>query len=124
LIQWTHININKQLCDSNKTLNNVTLSRNDDGILKCPKAFDGILCWEETLAGTIASKTCPEWFIGFYSKGNARRHCRKDGTWELRKDKSGKYINQTYTNYTECLIHPKDEEAESLKVNSILFRRI
>lgn len=75
----------------------------------CPREFDGILCWEETLAGQNAYQQCPEWFIGFQNKKErAKRFCRPDGTW-YRKPNS----NNSYTDYMPCI---EDLDAKLLAV--------
>lgn len=73
--------------------------------------FDGILCWEETLAGQVAFQQCPDWFIGFKNKKErAYRTCQNDGTWVPKKNASG-----TYTEYRACI---KDNDDILLAVST------
>lgn len=72
--------------------------------------FDGILCWNRTIAGTIAYASCPIFIIGFQNpKAYASRNCLDTGEWEPKRDDNGLLTNRTYTNYTECLQPNKDD---------------
>ncbi|CAL1538992.1 unnamed protein product [Lymnaea stagnalis] len=70
----------------------------DDGHLYCPAVFDSWLCWDYTLAGTVAEQQCPHSFKpGFSPDEVARKTCNNDGTWYIHPKS-----NQTWTNYGEC----------------------
>jgi len=92
-IQRRKISANEARC------NESSFKKTNDPILKCPKAFVLILCWDETVAGTTAVQDCPTWFIGFeYSKGKVTRKCLENGMWQLKANST--YL--TYSNYTDC----------------------
>jgi hypothetical protein len=99
--------------DSQPQLFKMSSSLSSSNELKCPKAFDQILCWDETPANTWATQDCPEWFIGFENrKGKAKRYCQPDGTWRLKPN-----TNVTYTEYRACI---DDLDAKLLAVTIII----
>uniref|UniRef100_A0A8C9ZBJ6 G-protein coupled receptors family 2 profile 1 domain-containing protein n=1 Tax=Sander lucioperca TaxID=283035 RepID=A0A8C9ZBJ6_SANLU len=40
--------------------------------LHCSRNWDGWLCWDDTPAGTYASKNCPNYFVDFDPTGEQR----------------------------------------------------
>ncbi|KAM8713057.1 hypothetical protein ACLKA7_013383 [Drosophila subpalustris] len=60
--------------------------------LHCPTAFDSVLCWPRTKAGSWAILPCFEEFKGVHydTTENATRFCHANGTWNH------------YSNYTSC----------------------
>ncbi len=133
---------NKQKCeqsnDNQTQLFKFQSQLSSSNELKCPKAFDQILCWEETPANTWATQDCPEWFvfkltyciydisylhmtsllrfIGFENrKGKAKRFCQADGTWRLKPN-----TNVTYTEYRACI---DDLDAKLLAVKIYFFNK-
>lgn len=100
------IKINRERCANNASTNSYEAKPNF-----CPKFFDGILCWDETMAGTTAYQQCPDWFIGFQNKKeSAYRNCLKDATWQPKQNSNG-----TYTDYRACI---KDNDAILLAVST------
>ncbi|CAH0557330.1 unnamed protein product [Brassicogethes aeneus] len=68
----------------------------------CPEIFDNVMCWPETLAGTISNQSCPYKDIqGNDLEALSYRECMPNATWFMMDDK-------TWTNYTDCL--KKDEK--------------
>ncbi|XP_077516369.1 secretin receptor-like isoform X5 [Amblyomma americanum] len=67
------------------------------GSLTCPQTWDGLLCWEETPAGTVAAMPCPDYVVGFDSTEMATKRCLENGTWFYSAA-----LNTTWTNYTRC----------------------
>ncbi|XP_052126472.1 secretin receptor-like isoform X2 [Frankliniella occidentalis] len=63
----------------------------------CPMAWDGLVCWNATPAGSTAAQPCPEYIAGFDTQENATRRCLADGTWFVNLT-----MNRTWTNYTMC----------------------
>nr|XP_040044787.1 calcitonin gene-related peptide type 1 receptor [Gasterosteus aculeatus aculeatus]XP_040044788.1 calcitonin gene-related peptide type 1 receptor [Gasterosteus aculeatus aculeatus]FAA00374.1 TPA: calcitonin receptor [Gasterosteus aculeatus] len=71
--------------------------------LFCSRNWDGWLCWDDTPAGTNASKSCPNYFGDFDPTEKATKYCEEDGEW-FRHPVS----LQIWTNYTLCTtIHEK-----------------
>jgi calcitonin receptor-like len=60
--------------------------------------FDGILCWNQTMANERAYQTCPDYIVGFNSKYCASIICLENGEWQKRNGS-----NKTYTNYEDCI---------------------
>ncbi|XP_033610704.1 calcitonin gene-related peptide type 1 receptor [Cryptotermes secundus] len=73
---------------------NVTLPEG----LYCPLTFDGLSCWNYTLAGETAVLPCPYFVTGFDPRRSAFRHCMEDGNW-FQHPESG----FSWSNYTTCV---------------------
>lgn len=70
---------------------------------KCPKTFDGLLCWDEAELNEWAYAPCPMWVIGFLNdRGQAKKFCEANGEWRL-KSKNGS--NASYTDFMDCIVH-------------------
>ncbi|XP_055882547.1 calcitonin gene-related peptide type 1 receptor-like isoform X2 [Biomphalaria glabrata] len=70
----------------------------DDGRLYCPAMFDDWLCWDYTLAGTVASAPCPADFQPLLNKHEmATKMCDENGNWFINP-----LSNRTWTNYLRC----------------------
>ncbi|KAJ4444864.1 hypothetical protein ANN_06661 [Periplaneta americana] len=80
--------------------------------LHCPLTFDGLSCWNYTLAGETAVLPCPYFVAGFDPRRFAFRHCMEDGKW-FQHPESG----QSWSNYTTC-VDMEDLEFRQL-VNSL-----
>ena len=100
LVQQYHISENQRRCG---LFNHTDLGNKRDGVRRCPRTFDGILCWEEAEPNSWAYTNCPDWFLGFYHDNGqqVRKFCEADGKWRL-KAKNG--TNSSYTDYTECMV--------------------
>ncbi|KAF7656563.1 hypothetical protein LDENG_00039430 [Lucifuga dentata] len=72
--------------------------------LYCSRNWDGWLCWDDTLAGTLASQNCPIYFIDFDVTEKATKYCGEDGQW-FRHPES----NKTWSNYTLCAANAKEK---------------
>ncbi|BFZ01133.1 hypothetical protein BsWGS_04172 [Bradybaena similaris] len=68
--------------------------------LVCSVAWDGMLCWDLTPAGTVAKQRCPDYVNAFNTNGFVSRRCTEDGTWWVNPDPS---VNNTWSNFSECL---------------------
>ncbi|KDR11499.1 Calcitonin receptor, partial [Zootermopsis nevadensis] len=80
--------------------------------LYCPLTFDGLSCWNYTVAGETAILPCPYFVAGFDPRRLAFRHCMEDGNW-FRHPESG----LSWSNYTTC-VDMEDLEFRQL-VNSL-----
>nr|XP_014340300.1 PREDICTED: calcitonin gene-related peptide type 1 receptor isoform X2 [Latimeria chalumnae] len=78
----------------------------------CQRTWDGWLCWEDTLPGTVVTKFCPEYFQDFDPSEKVTKVCEKNGKWFQHPDS-----NRTWTNYTLCTKNIK----EKLKTAYILY---
>ena len=75
--------------------------------LYCPFYFDGILCWNQTKANSLAYQSCPSYIVGFANSSEyATIFCTSEGAWERNKLKQ----NRTYTNYENCMLVDKGED--------------
>ncbi len=91
----------KQFIENEKKLN----FKNNS--LYCPFYFDGILCWNQTKANSLAYQNCPSYVVGFVNSSEyATIFCTSDGSWERKKGK----LNRTYTNYENCMLVDKEED--------------
>ncbi|XP_036360837.1 parathyroid hormone/parathyroid hormone-related peptide receptor [Octopus sinensis] len=63
----------------------------------CPGIWDGILCWPDTEAGTLANLSCPAYVNKFNTDYYATRLCTENGTWF-----HSVYLKRSWTNYTLC----------------------
>ncbi|KAK3791348.1 hypothetical protein RRG08_012531 [Elysia crispata] len=70
----------------------------DDNVTVCPRTWDLVMCWPDTLPGEVATQPCPSYVNGFQPWENATRRCMEDGTWYLDVD-----LNRTWTNMSLCL---------------------
>ncbi|XP_068188544.1 uncharacterized protein calcr isoform X2 [Antennarius striatus] len=73
--------------------------------LFCSRNWDGWLCWNDTPPETYATQNCANYFIAFDPRGKATKYCGEDGQWFRHPD-----TNQTWTNYTLCVISPEKME--------------
>lgn len=100
LEQYIQIQENYQICQKNES--DIVIDEPNENY--CSKTFDGILCWPQTHRNKWAELQCPTWFIGFYNtKGIAKRFCEPNARWKTKKDKLGRDLNITYTDYTDCI---------------------
>ncbi|XP_047351891.1 parathyroid hormone/parathyroid hormone-related peptide receptor-like isoform X3 [Vespa velutina] len=63
----------------------------------CPEIWDAIICWPSTPSGEMAVHSCPDYIVGFDTKGNATRQCMSNGEWYWSSE-----TNSTWSNYTQC----------------------
>eukprot|EP00106_Octopus_bimaculoides_P001228 XP_014768670.1 PREDICTED: secretin receptor-like [Octopus bimaculoides] len=63
----------------------------------CPGIWDGILCWPDTEAGTLANLLCPAYVNKFNTDYYATRWCTENGTWFHPV-----YMKRSWTNYSLC----------------------
>jgi hypothetical protein len=90
LYQAINIDLNRERCRD--------ILPHEHNISKCPRTFDGILCWNETDPDMWSYAPCPTWFIGFVNKkAKAKRFCQANGKWTMKSTK-----NISYTDYTAC----------------------
>ncbi|XP_046555639.1 calcitonin receptor-like, partial [Haliotis rubra] len=68
-----------------------------DGQLYCNATFDGLLCYNYTLAGESVSVHCPD-YPGFDTRAYARKTCMDNGQWYSHP----KVPNKPWTDYTAC----------------------
>ncbi|XP_034401358.1 LOW QUALITY PROTEIN: calcitonin gene-related peptide type 1 receptor [Cyclopterus lumpus] len=71
--------------------------------LHCSRSWDGLLCWDDTPAGTFASQNCPDYLFDFDPTEKATKYCGEDGQW-FHHPRS----NTTWTNYTLCAVNTKE----------------
>ncbi|XP_052833156.1 parathyroid hormone/parathyroid hormone-related peptide receptor isoform X3 [Octopus bimaculoides] len=71
-------------------------SSNPEGA-RCSSIWDGILCWPQTLAGTVAELQCPSYINNFYTNGLVSRKCMENGQWYVLER-----YNRSWTNYSQC----------------------
>ncbi|XP_036370402.1 parathyroid hormone 2 receptor-like [Octopus sinensis] len=71
-------------------------SSNPEGA-HCSSVWDGILCWPQTSAGTVAELQCPSYINNFYTNGLASRKCMENGQWYVLER-----YNRSWTNYSQC----------------------
>ncbi|XP_064613565.1 calcitonin gene-related peptide type 1 receptor-like isoform X2 [Liolophura sinensis] len=70
----------------------------NDSKLYCNRTFDGLLCWDDTPAGTRTTQLCPEYGEGFDPTATAFKDCTVNGTWWEHPES-----NRPWTNYTGCV---------------------
>ncbi|XP_066986400.1 calcitonin gene-related peptide type 1 receptor-like [Macrobrachium rosenbergii] len=80
-----------------------------DGVLFCPRTFDGWSCWNDTLAGDTAYSPCPYFITGFDHTRMAHKVCNEDGSWYRHPE-----TNLTWSNYTTCI------DLEDLKMRQLV----
>lgn len=87
---------------------NLTVSQvyPDDGRAYCPSHFDGFGCWNYTLAGQLASISCPDHLPGFNPKNFAYRNCTENGSWLMQENST---LN--IADYTKCFLEDVKEES-------------
>ncbi|XP_061185749.1 secretin receptor-like isoform X2 [Saccostrea echinata] len=71
--------------------------------LYCEPIWDQIMCWEATLAGTVARKHCPSYIEGLNTDGFAKRQCLENGTWYIPPRR-----NVSWTDFSDCVKNKKD----------------
>ncbi|XP_042209098.1 calcitonin gene-related peptide type 1 receptor-like [Homarus americanus] len=69
-----------------------------DGVVFCPRTFDGWSCWNDTLAGNTAYSPCPYFITGFDHTRMAHKVCNEDGSWFRHP-----LTNNSWSNYTTCI---------------------
>ncbi|WAQ93683.1 PTH1R-like protein, partial [Mya arenaria] len=77
------------------------------GIDRCPRTWDGVLCWPATVNGTTATAPCPDYVNGANIGANASKTCDGSGHWYIRPD-----TNSTWTNLTLCFSEKYDDQYE------------
>lgn len=86
-----------------------------DGELYCNATFDGVQCWNYTLAGTTAFGACPESHPFYYMfndpKGYSYRKCETNGHW-WNNSNAGTH-QFTKSNYVPCLSPSTIKKIES-----------
>ncbi|XP_072902928.1 parathyroid hormone 2 receptor-like isoform X2 [Hemitrygon akajei] len=70
-----------------------------EGDGSCSPEWDGLTCWPKGIPGKLTAVHCPSYLYDFNHDGFAYRHCDDDGKWKLVESQ-----NQTWSNYSECLI--------------------
>ncbi|XP_046396913.1 parathyroid hormone/parathyroid hormone-related peptide receptor-like [Ischnura elegans] len=65
---------------------------------RCPRVWDGIVCWAEADPGETAVLPCPDYVAGFDTSAFATRRCLESGDWFSRPEDP----NATWTNYSQC----------------------
>ncbi|TDH04291.1 hypothetical protein EPR50_G00150160 [Perca flavescens] len=63
--------------------------------LHCSRNWDGLLCWDDTPAGTYASQNCPNYFGDIDPTEKVTKYCGEDGQWFHHPE-----FNRIWTNYT------------------------
>ncbi|CAL8266149.1 unnamed protein product [Lota lota] len=63
----------------------------------CNRTWDGLLCWEDTNAGSTSEQRCPDYYNNFDPSEKAVKICTDSGSWFLYPE-----TNRTWTNYTRC----------------------
>ncbi|GAB1609913.1 calcitonin gene-related peptide type 1 receptor, partial [Argonauta hians] len=76
------------------------------GGLWCNRTWDGVACWTDTQASSIATQICPSYINGFNKFGYASRRCTETGEW-FQSSKT----NRSWTDYTHCLKPDYDDLA-------------
>uniref|UniRef100_K1P5V0 G-protein coupled receptors family 2 profile 1 domain-containing protein n=1 Tax=Magallana gigas TaxID=29159 RepID=K1P5V0_MAGGI len=64
----------------------------------CNQTFDNIVCWPDTMAGTMAEQNCPNYINNFDTRAKARRECLPNGQWYVHPG-----FNKTWTDFRDCL---------------------
>ncbi|XP_052811017.1 parathyroid hormone/parathyroid hormone-related peptide receptor-like isoform X2 [Mya arenaria] len=93
-----------------KEITCLTLIQQDNytqGIDRCPRTWDGVLCWPATVNGTTATAPCPDYVNGANIGANASKTCDGSGHWYIRPD-----TNSTWTNLTLCFSEKYDDQYE------------
>lgn len=66
---------------------------------KCPATWDGLACWLEAPAGTLARRECPDhgYYLDFVPicRGQVTKQCFSNGSWFVRHD-------HEWSNYSQC----------------------
>ncbi|XP_050993509.1 calcitonin gene-related peptide type 1 receptor [Labeo rohita] len=76
----------------------------------CSRFWDGLLCWDETPAGTFASQNCPD-YPSFDPLEKVTKYCDESGNWVHSSS-----INKTWSH---CLTFSK-EKIKTLPVHGFL----
>ncbi|XP_059365630.1 calcitonin gene-related peptide type 1 receptor-like [Carassius carassius] len=76
----------------------------------CSRFWDGLLCWDETPAGTFTSQNCPD-YPSFDPLEKVTKYCDESGNWVLSSS-----INKTWSH---CLTFSK-EKIKTLPVHGFL----
>uniref|UniRef100_A0A4W3JKP7 G-protein coupled receptors family 2 profile 1 domain-containing protein n=1 Tax=Callorhinchus milii TaxID=7868 RepID=A0A4W3JKP7_CALMI len=63
----------------------------------CNRTWDGWLCWEDTVAGTLNMQNCPDYFNDFDETEKVTKYCDDNGNWFKHPE-----TNRTWSNYTFC----------------------
>ncbi|XP_062570589.1 secretin receptor-like isoform X1 [Saccostrea cucullata] len=87
-------------------IENYNISSNS---LYCEPIWDQIMCWEATLAGTVARKHCPSYIEGLNTDGFAKRQCLENGTWYIPPKR-----NVSWTDFSDCVKENKDDYPNDL----------
>ncbi|XP_029369952.1 calcitonin gene-related peptide type 1 receptor isoform X2 [Echeneis naucrates] len=81
----------------------------DKSGLFCSRNWDGWLCWDDTPAGTLAYRTCPDYFSDTDSTELATKYCEENGQWFRHPE-----TNEAWTNYTLCAFSTNEKAAAQL----------
>ncbi|XP_051728167.1 calcitonin gene-related peptide type 1 receptor isoform X1 [Ctenopharyngodon idella] len=84
-------------------------SHNKTGLF-CSRFWDGLLCWDETPAGTFASQNCPD-YPSFDPLEKVTKYCDESGNWVHSSS-----VNKTWSH---CLTFSK-EKIKTLPVHGFL----
>ncbi|XP_048754612.1 secretin receptor-like isoform X3 [Ostrea edulis] len=94
----------EKLEDVRLSCRNVIESYNASSIgLYCEPIWDQIMCWEATMAGSIAHKRCPTYIEGLQTDGYAKRQCTENGTWYIPPGR-----NASWTDFGDCIKNNKN----------------
>nr|XP_006814557.1 PREDICTED: parathyroid hormone/parathyroid hormone-related peptide receptor-like [Saccoglossus kowalevskii] len=81
-----------------------------DADLVCNRTWDGLSCWPDVAAGTVAKMPCPVYLFG-ENDAHVYKFCDVTGHWHV-----GAEQNRTSSNYSECHALPKkDDNGESMQ---------
>ncbi|XP_022711005.1 parathyroid hormone/parathyroid hormone-related peptide receptor-like [Varroa jacobsoni] len=72
---------------------------------RCPREWDGFLCWPSSPASQSVQLRCPDMLYAFDTSQFASRTCGDNGTWTLVKITP---IGPLFTNYTMCTLATQD----------------
>ncbi|XP_078321469.1 F-box/LRR-repeat protein 18-like [Crassostrea virginica] len=64
---------------------------------RCPRTWDGWLCWNDAPTGSIAKARCPSFLQSVSSEARALKNCTQEGRW-WRSEAEGEH-----TDYSQCL---------------------
>ncbi|XP_054720839.1 secretin receptor-like [Uloborus diversus] len=77
----------------------------------CPQIWDGAYCWPFASAGSLITRPCPDYIVGFNPNETASKFCAEDGTWWRHP-----ILNQSWTNYTLCEDRHQDPSVFSVHI--------
>ncbi|XP_078065123.1 calcitonin gene-related peptide type 1 receptor-like isoform X2 [Mustelus asterias] len=77
----------------------------------CNRTWDGWLCWDDAPTQSVAVQQCPDYYQEFDHSEKASKFCAENSLW-FRHPES----NRTWTNYTQCTAHTRDNQKVGCKV--------